>query len=212
MNRARGSILTRLRAKGGMRNTLRIVVQFVGVRVFSVLYSAWLRAYGVRLEGRVNFTGPIRILGDPRRITIGAGSWLHRGVTLWTHDYGPGYGRITIGQRVTLLTNVQLNSYASITVADDTAFGDGCYVQDNDHGTEPGVPIMQQPQVSAPITIGRDVWFGARCVVLKGVTVGDGTVIGAGSVVVKSLPAGQVAVGVPARVVKSRGDASQHAA
>ena len=212
MNRGPNGLLARLRDKGGVRNTLRIVAQFAWVRVFSLLYGAWLRAYGVRLEGRVNFTGTVRILGDPRRISIGAGSWLHRGVTLWTHDYGPGHGRITIGRRVTLLTNVQLNSFDGITVGDETAFGDGCYVQDNDHGTAPGIPVMQQPQVSAPITIGRDVWFGARCVVLKGVTVGDGTIVGAGSVVVKSLPAGQVAVGVPARVVKSRGDGMSRAA
>ena len=212
MNRGPSGLLARLRDKGGVRNTLRIVAQFAWVRVFSLLYGAWLRAYGVRLEGHVNFTGAVRILGDPRRISIGAGSWLHRGVTLWTHDYGPGHGRITIGRRVTLLTNVQLNSYDGITVGDETAFGDGCYVQDNDHGTAPGIPVMQQPQVSAPITIGRDVWFGARCVVLKGVTVGDGTIVGAGSVVVKSLPAGQVAVGVPARVVKSRGDGVSRAA
>jgi galactoside O-acetyltransferase len=42
--------------------------------------------------------------------------------------------------------------------------------------------------------------------VLKGVTVGDGTVVGAGSVVVKSLPAGVVAVGTPCRAVKARGE------
>lgn len=212
MNGPRRGFLTRLREKGGVRNTVRIVAQFAWVRAFSVVYGAWLRLYGVRLEGHVNFTGTVRILGDPRRIAIGAGSWLHRGVTLWTHDYGPGHGAITIGRRVTLLTNVQLNSYASIVVGDDTAFGDGCYVQDNDHGTEPGIPVMRQPQVSAPIAIGTDVWFGARCVILKGVTVGDGTVIGAGSVVVKSLPAGRVAVGVPARVVKTRGGEMQRAA
>ena len=195
----------RLADKGGPRNLLRIVLAMLRLRVFSACYGAWLRAYGVRLEGHVNFVGPVRILGDPRRVSIGAGSWLHRGVTLWTHDYGAGHGRIEIGRRVTLLTNVQLNSYERITVGDDTAFGDGCYVQDNDHGTAPGTPVMQQPQVSAPITIGTDVWFGARCIVLKGVTVGDGTIVGAGALVVKPLPAGVVAVGSPARPVKRRG-------
>lgn len=205
MNSNRGSIVQRLRAKGGVRNLVRITMAWAWTRAFSVLYGAWLRAYGVRLEGRVNFTGRIRILGDPRRISIGAGSWLHRGVTLWTHDYGPGHGRIVLGRRVTMLTGVTVNSYESVTVGDDTAFGDGCYVQDNDHGTEPGMPVMRQPQVSAPIRIGSDVWFGARCIVLKGVTVGDGTVVGAGSVVVKPLPEGVVAVGVPARALKRRG-------
>jgi acetyltransferase-like isoleucine patch superfamily enzyme len=201
----RGGLLERLRRKGGLRNTARVVAQYARVRAFSAAYGAWLRLLGVRLEPGVFFTGRIRVHGDPRRISIGAGSWVHRGVRLWTHDYGAGHGRIVIGRCVTLLTDVTINSFAAVTVGDHTAFGDGCYVQDNDHGTEPGVPVMRQPQVGVPVHIGRDVWFGARCIVLKGVTVGDGTVIGAGSVVVKPLPAGVVAVGVPARAVKRRG-------
>ena len=56
------------------------------------------------------------------------------------------------------------------------------------------------------------MWFGARCIVLKGVTIGDHTIVGAGSVVVKSLPADAVAVGVPCRVVKTRGEAVSKAA
>lgn len=197
--------LARLRAKGGARNLARIVWQFARVRAFSALYGAWLRLRGVRVGRGVCFTGRIHVHGDPRRVSIGDGAWVHRGVTLWTHDYDAGHGRIAIGRRVTLLTGVTLNSYAAITVGDDAAFGDGCYVQDNDHGTEPGTPVMLQPQVGEPIHIGADVWCGARVIVLKGVTIGDGTVVGAGSVVVKALPAGVVAVGVPARAVKRRG-------
>ena len=55
------------------------------------------------------------------------------------------------------------------------------------------------------ITIGQNVWFGARCIVLKGVTIGDNSVIAAGSIVVKSIPANCVAAGNPARVVKEIG-------
>jgi acetyltransferase-like isoleucine patch superfamily enzyme len=202
---AGGALLARVRAKGGARNLARVVWQFARVRAFSAVYGAWLRLRGVRVGRAVRFTGRIHVHGDPRRVSIGDGSWVHRGVTLWTHDYGAGHGRIAIGRDVTLLTGVTFNSYEAITVGDHSAFGDGCYVQDNDHGTAPGVPVMQQPQVGEPIHIGTDVWCGARCVVLKGVTIGDGTVVGAGSVVVKPLPAGVVAVGVPARPVKRRG-------
>jgi len=192
--------------KGGVRNLTRILWQFAAPRVFSACYGAWLRAYGVRVERGAILRGRIVIHGDPRRITIGAGSSIHAGVSFWTHDYGEGHGRIVLGRRVTCLRGVTFNSYESITVGDDTAFGDGCYVQDNDHGTAPGIPVMRQPSHGAPITIGADVWFGARCIVLKGVAVGDHTIVGAGSVVVKSLPADSVAVGVPCRVVKRRGD------
>ena len=55
---------------------------------------------------------------------------------------------------------------------------------------------------SAPITIEDDVWIGANCQILKGVTIGARTVIGAGSVVTKSIPADSIAAGNPCRVIR----------
>ncbi len=57
-----------------------------------------------------------------------------------------------------------------------------------------------------PPIIGSDVWIGRRVIILPGVEIGDGCVIGAGAVVSKSIPPYSVAVGNPARVVKSRKD------
>ena len=54
----------------------------------------------------------------------------------------------------------------------------------------------------APIVIEDHVLIGARSIILKGVTIGRGTVIGAGSVVVKSIPAGCIAAGNPCKVIK----------
>ena len=54
----------------------------------------------------------------------------------------------------------------------------------------------------APIKIEEDVFIGAGCIVLKGVTIGKGSVIGAGSVVTKMVPAGQVWAGNPARYIR----------
>ncbi|MGF1634020.1 MAG: sugar O-acetyltransferase [Phycisphaerae bacterium] len=53
------------------------------------------------------------------------------------------------------------------------------------------------------VTIGADCWIGGGAILVPGVSVGAGTVVGAGSVVVKDLPAGVLAVGNPARVVRS---------
>ena len=184
------------------------MVQKLVARAGSLFHAAWLRAIGVTLGRGVRVHGPVRILGDPRRITVGDRCSIHRGVTFWTHDYGPGHGRIILGRSVTLLTDVVLNSMVSISIGDEAALGHGCYLQDNDHGTEPGLPVMRQPSHGSAITIGQDVWFGARCIVLKGVTVGDGTVVGAGAVVARSLPPGVVAVGTPARPVRQRGGAA----
>ncbi len=60
---------------------------------------------------------------------------------------------------------------------------------------------FQEPQ---PVHIGNDVWIGRRVIILPGVTIGDGCVIGAGAVVTKDIPPYSVAVGNPARVVRSR--------
>ncbi|WP_237390323.1 sugar O-acetyltransferase [Fulvivirga sediminis] len=53
-----------------------------------------------------------------------------------------------------------------------------------------------------PITIGNDVWIGGNCILMPGVTIGDGCTIGAGSLVTKSIPAHTVAVGSPCKVIR----------
>lgn len=55
---------------------------------------------------------------------------------------------------------------------------------------------------SAPIIIEDDVWIGAHCIILKGVTIGARTIIGAGSVVTKSIPTDCIAAGNPCRVIR----------
>lgn len=56
----------------------------------------------------------------------------------------------------------------------------------------------------SPITIGNDVWVGARAIIMCGITVGDGAIIGAGAVVTKDVPAYAVVGGVPAKVLRYR--------
>lgn len=70
------------------------------------------------------------------------------------------------------------------------------------------VPITRVPnrQRGTNIEIGNDVWFGASCLVLKGVTIGSGAVIGAGAVVTKDIPPYAIVAGNPAKVVKYRFD------
>lgn len=62
---------------------------------------------------------------------------------------------------------------------------------------------------SAPITIGSDVWIGARAIVLDGVTIGDGAIVAAGSVVTKDVPPYAIVGGVPAKVIKYRFEESE---
>jgi maltose O-acetyltransferase len=70
------------------------------------------------------------------------------------------------------------------------------------HPLEPG-PRRDGWEYGEPITIGDNVWLGGGAIVCPGVTIGDDTIVGAGAVVTRDLPAGVVAVGVPATVLRS---------
>ncbi|WP_153799151.1 sugar O-acetyltransferase [Foetidibacter luteolus] len=61
---------------------------------------------------------------------------------------------------------------------------------------------IKGPEMSAPVTIGDNVWIGGGSIICPGVTIGSNTTIGAGSVVVKNIPANVVAAGNPCRVIR----------
>ena len=64
-------------------------------------------------------------------------------------------------------------------------------------------PRRDKLEAAKPITIGDNVWLGGGAIILPGVTIGENSVVGAGTVVTKDIPANCVAVGNPARVIKS---------
>ena len=66
--------------------------------------------------------------------------------------------------------------------------------------------IREQGVTKQAVVIGNNCWLGAGCTILSGVTVGDGCVIAAGSIVTKSVPPNSVVAGVPAKVIKNRGN------
>ncbi|MFW5922793.1 MAG: acyltransferase [Planctomycetota bacterium] len=69
---------------------------------------------------------------------------------------------------------------------------------------DPDQPIREQGLNHAPITIRNDVWVAGHVTVVAGVEIGSGSVIGAGAVVTEDIPPCSVAMGVPAKVVKTR--------
>jgi maltose O-acetyltransferase len=91
---------------------------------------------------------------------------------------------------------------ATVTIGDDVQLGPNVQLLTATHPLEPG-PRRAKWEAAEPIVIGDNVWLGGGVIVCPGVRIGADTVVGAGAVVVRDLPAGVVAVGSPARVVRA---------
>lgn len=168
----------------------RCKIFFLRLRGYKIDYSVDLKPRVVFFQTNKNsiFVGKNTRIGFATRIKAGFD------------------GKITIGK------GVWLDDFSFIHAQEEIIIGDGCmiatsvYVVDFDHK----IPTLlfdfrnvhKNTYVRRKIVIGKNVWIGAQCVIVKGVTIGDNAVIGAGSVVTKSIPANSVAVGVPAKVIR----------
>ena len=135
-----------------------------------------------------------------RGIDIGTGVFLGRGTILSCKD-----GDIVLGDHVNIGFQSEIFSGSSVTVGRYGLFAAYTYLVGGGHAFEGrGTPVIEQARESKGIHLGDNVWLGAGALVMDGVTIGDDVVVGAGAVVTGDLPAGAVAVGVPAKVVRTR--------
>ena len=112
--------------------------------------------------------------------------------------------RIVIGNNVGMSSSVIVGA-DSIDIGDRVLIGANTSIIDTDFHPLSVEQRVSNPKsgLSRPISIGNDVFIGMNCIILKGSIIGDGSVIGAGSVVSGHIPPGSVAIGNPAKVVKT---------
>jgi maltose O-acetyltransferase len=98
------------------------------------------------------------------------------------------------------------NNQSKITIGNYVMIAQNVMIIGGNHSTlRTDIPMMLQGEgKQGSIVIEDDVWIGAGAIILTGVKIGQGSVIGAGSVVTKDIPEYSIAVGNPAKVVKSR--------
>jgi len=140
--------------------------------------------------------------GSNRGIEVGRGAFLGRGTILSCKD-----GDITLGDHSNLGFHCEIFSGSTVTVGAHALFAAQVYLVGGGHAFEASdAAVIEQPRTSHGILLGENVWLGTGAKVLDGVRIGKDVVVGAGAVVNADLPDGAIAAGVPARVLRSRGD------
>jgi acetyltransferase-like isoleucine patch superfamily enzyme len=163
------------------------------------LRIARLRLLGAQIHGKC-WIQNVEIARNPWDIYIDSAGLDNHVVLLTTGDRRRE-PRIVIRQGTYINRFTMIDASERIEIGENCMIGPYCYITDHDHGAEPGSQVKQQPLVSAPVRLARNVWLGAHVCVLKGVTIGEGAVIGAGAVVTRDVPSGEIVAGVPARVI-----------
>jgi putative colanic acid biosynthesis acetyltransferase WcaF len=107
---------------------------------------------------------------------------------------------LSIGRWSVIADGVTIYNLGPVRIGDHVVISQDAYLCAGTHDyTRPDLPLLRPP-----ICIESGVWIGAGAFIGPGVTIGRNSVIGARSVVVKDVPAGVVAAGNPARVIKDR--------
>lgn len=129
--------------------------------------------------------------------------WLSCGVVPGNEGY------FEIGDHSYIGPNAVLAAGGPIVVGSHVQMGPNVSITAENHVfSDPARRINQQGVSHQGITIEDDCWIGGSVTILDGVRIGCGSVIGAGAVVTRDIPPFSIAVGVPARVVRSRLDPS----
>lgn len=171
------------------------------------LYHKGVTALAARyyLRSAASLGPRTRVWGRPwinnqGRLVVGDRVRLHSTVAPLQIDVGPD-GELTIGDRVFINYGCSIGATLNIKIGARTLFGPHVIVMDNDfHTLDPDKREETPP--SKPIVIGENVWLCARAIVLRGVTIGEGSVIGAGSVVARDIPPRVLAAGSPIKIIR----------
>lgn len=108
---------------------------------------------------------------------------------------------ISVGKDFLTNYNVKILDVGPVTIGDYCMIGPNTVISTVNHPLS-AAERRQKISILKPVVIGNDVWIGANCTILPGVTIGNNVVIAAGAVVTKDLPSNCIATGVPARVTR----------
>jgi len=145
------------------------------------------------------------VIADPQNVSIGDSTWIDKNVIII------GGSGVRIGRRVHVAQNCLIQGGGIVEIHDYVGIAAGTIIHSSTDTIYEGKRVgpMIPPQYRNPVDkkaviIEKDAFIGSKCVVLPGVTIGEGSVIGACSLVLTDIPSWKVAVGTPAKPIKNR--------
>ena len=181
------------------------------IKLYPRINRMILKSHGVVFGKNIQIPSKVSWLIRGARITIGDNFYLSSGngvnpiaSNLQADVYVEPGATLTIGNNVGM-SSTRLWIHESARIGNNVKIGGCVLITDTDAHPMDYMARRSSNEgtKSAPVVIEDDVWVGAHCIILKGVTIGARSIIGAGSVVTKSIPADCVAAGNPCRVIKS---------
>lgn len=181
------------------------------IKLYPHINRMILKANGVVFGKNLQIPGKVTWAIWGSKVSIGDNFYLSSGngvnhitSNLQADVYVESQAMLAIGNNVGM-SSTRIRVHESVTIGDNVKIG-GCVLITDTNGHPMNYVARRSSNEgtkSAPVVIEDDVWVGAHCIILKGVTIGARSIIGAGSVVTKCIPADCVAAGNPCKVIKS---------
>jgi acetyltransferase-like isoleucine patch superfamily enzyme len=121
-------------------------------------------------------------------------------------EFSSREGRLVLGDGSVLSAGSNIRAAGGVVrIGAGSVIAQHSVVVAANHKAIQGVPYLRHPldETRSGVTVGNNVWVGANCTLLPGITIGDNSLIAAGSVVTKDVPANEIWGGVPARRIKA---------
>lgn len=175
-----------------------------------IIYSSWISPE-FKYFGKNSRILSMRSLVGGEFISIGDNTLIgtQAVITAWgTHGVYKFCPSINIGNNVSIGNDCHITSINNILICDNVLMGMKVTITDNSHGSNKFeeliiAPVNRKLYSSGPIIIEEGVWIGDKVTILPNTRIGKNSIIGANAVVTGDIPSNSIAVGIPAKVIKT---------
>ncbi len=180
------------------------------VSIFRIIYSSWISSE-FKIFGKNSKILSLRSLIGGKYISIGDNTIIgtQAVITAWdTHGAHTFTPFINIGKNVSIGNDCHISAIYNVSIGDNVLMGMKVTITDNSHGTNKieelaTAPVYRKLHSNGPVIIEGGVWIGDKVTILPNTKIGKNSIIGANAVVTGDIPCNSIAVGIPAKVIKT---------